>query len=231
MASTHSPRKTTAPAKKTTAKKTTTRAPRKPAAKQTAARLSLVKPDTDTRATVVDLRHPLPARRRPAGPYTLAQLTEARAALASAMAQLPVPHILWLTQIDGRAAARLTDGTHLIHTHHRDPEFTAYLRCPTGGIHTELVTNERDLKAARAITRTCTRRHDNTDPAAGTYDWHKAATLGVQTIVPTRLSPLNAGLQAVKKTTADTQPMSTSEIAAHIAEQFAADTPKEHPEP
>lgn len=232
MPRTTSPRKTT-PAKKATAKKTATpRAPRKTTAKKTQPRLSLVKPDD--RATVVDLRHPLPTRRRNfTGPHTPAQITEARAALASAMAALPVPHILWLTQIDGRAAARLTDGTLLIHTHPRNPEFTAYLRCPTGGLHTELVTNTTDLTAARAVTACCNRRHDNTDPAAGTYDWHKAITLGIQTIVPTRLSPLNAGLQAAKKATADTQSMSLDEIGAHIAEQLAADTEqtKEHPQP
>lgn len=227
---TSSPAKNTA-AKKPAAKRATR--PRKAAAKKPAPRLSLVKPDD--RATVVDLRHPLPTRRRNfTGPHTPAQLTEARAALASAMARLPIPSILWLTQPDGRAAARLTDGTFLIHTHHRAPEFTAYLHCPTGGLHTELVTNAADLTAARAVTGCCNRRHDDTDPAAGTYDWHKAITVGVQTIVPTRLSPLTAGLQAAKKTTADTQPLSTDEIAAHIAEQLAADgneTTKEHPQP
>jgi hypothetical protein len=216
MARTSSPRKTTA--KKTTARKTT-------AQKTTAA-------PAENAGTVVQLRPKLATRRRTAaGEYTPAQLTEARAALASAMAQLPVPHILWLTQIDGRAAARLTDGTHLIHTHHRAPEFTAYLRCPTGGLHTELVTNQADLKAARAGTACCNRRHDDTDPAAGTYDWHKAITLGVQTTVPTRLSPLNAGLKTAKKATADTQPLSTADIAAHIAAQLADQNPKEHPEP
>jgi len=249
-----------APAKKAAAK----RAPAKPRAtrtprtrKTTSPALSLVKEQPTVQpqpaVTLVDLRKPLKARRRNfVGTHTTAQLVEARACLASAMAQLPVPHLLWLTQIDGRAAARLADGTHLIHTHHRAPEFTAILRCPTGGLHTELVTNDRDLRAARTITATCTRRHDDTDPGAGGYDWHKAATLGVQKLIPARLSPLNVGLQAVKKATAktqpldlnviadglaaraaDTQPMSSEQIAAHIAEQLAADTDqtREHPEP
>lgn len=228
----------TTPAKKTTAKRTTTpakpRAPRTRTTRKATPALSLVKEDTTPRTnTVVDLRHPLKTRRHNiVGTHTSAQLTEARACLASAMAALPIPHLLWLTQIDGRAAARLADGTLLIHTHHRAPEFTAILRCPTGGLHTELVTNDRDLKAARAITGTCTRRHDDTDPAAGGYDWHKAITLGIQKVIPARLSPLNAGLQIVKKTTADTQSMSLDEIGAHIADQLAADTEqtKEHPQ-
>ena len=237
---TRTAKKTTeGPAKKTTAKRTTTTAAAaRPARKRTPRKtatpaLSLVKEQPDT-ATVVDLRRPLQTRRRDfVGPHTPAQLAEARATLAAAMAQLPVPSLLWLTQIDGHAAARLADGTHLIHTHERAPEFTALVRCPTGGLHTELVTNPADLKAARAVTATCNRRHDDTDPSAGTYDWHKAVTLGVQTVVPTRLSPLNAGLQTAKKANADTQSMSLDEIGAHIAEQLAAETEqtKEHPQP
>ncbi|WP_399559396.1 hypothetical protein [Streptomyces chartreusis] len=213
-------------AAKTTAAKPATGTSRKRAPrKTTTAALALVKDDT---ATVVDLRHPLPVRRRHfVGTHTKPQIIEARAALASAMAALPVPHILWLAQPDGRAAARLTDGTHLIHTHQRAPEFTALLRCPTGGLHAEHVTNTADLTAARAVTATCTRRHDDTDPAAGGYDWHKAITLGVQKITPTRLSPLNAGLKTAKKATEDTQSMSLDEIGAHIADQLAADTSKE----
>lgn len=232
-----------APARKATGRKTTaaSRPARPRARKATAPALSLVKEQHDKAteppaptATVVDLRYALPVRRRRfVGTHTKAQIIEARAALASATAQLPIPHILWLAQIDGRAAARLADGTHLIHTHERAPEFTAILRCPTGGLHTELVTNERDLKAARAITATCTRRHDDTDPGAGTYDWHKATTLGIQKLIPARLSVLNVGLQAAKKATAETQPMSEKEIADGLAARAAAaddETPKEHPE-
>jgi hypothetical protein len=231
----------TPPAKKTTTKKTTARAPRKTTTKKTTPTpaLSLVKPgDTTTTATVVDLRDPLPVRRRYfVGTHSRARIVEARACLASAAAQLPIPHLLWLAQIDGRATARLADGTYLVHTHERAPEFTAYLRCPTGGLHTELVTNDRDLKAARAITKTCRRRHDGTDPAAGGYDWHKAATLGVQKLIPARLSPLNAGLKTAKKAMAKTQPMNTAEIAEGLAQRAAAntnpgiETAKEHPEP
>ncbi|MFG2276735.1 hypothetical protein ACGFNY_44130 [Streptomyces chartreusis] len=195
--------------------------------KTTATGLALVK---DTPQTVVDLRKPLQIRRRYfVGEHTSAQIVEARAVLASAMARLPIPSLLWLAQIDGRAAAVLADGTRLVHTHERAPEFTAILRCPTGGLHAELVTSDQDLRAARAVTATCNRRHDDTDPAAGTYDWHKAATLGVQKLIPARLSPLNAGLQTAKKATEDTQSMSLDEIGAHIADQLAADQPKEHP--
>jgi hypothetical protein len=218
------PAKKTAPAKRTPAKKTT--AAKKPALAKTTAAPS-------TGATVVDFRKPLPVRRRLfVGPHTHAQIVEARAVLASATARLPIPSLLWLAQADGRAGARLGDGTHLVHTHEREPEFTAVLRCPTGGLHTELVTNDEDLRAARAITRTCTRRHDDTDPAAGAYDWHKAITLGVQKLVPARLSPLNVGLQAAKKAAAKTQPLPEREIAAGLADRAAdTETPKEHPQP
>jgi hypothetical protein len=209
-------------ADKTTGTKKTTRTPRDPAA-----RLSLVKDTPTVQATIVDLRRPLPTRHRNfTGPHTKAQITEARACLASAMAALPVPHILWLTQTNGHAAARLTDGTILIHTHERAPEFTAYLR-------TELVTNTRDLNAARAITGTCNRRHDDTN-GDSPYDWHNAVTRGIQKLIPARLSPLNAGLQAVKKTTAKTQPLDLAQIAEGLAAR-AADTAtepaKEHPQP
>lgn len=201
------------------------RTPRKP----NAAALSLVK---DTPQTTVDLRKPLKVRRRRfVGEHTSAQIVEARAVLASAMARLPIPSLLWLAQTDGRAAATLADGTRLVHTHERAPEFTALVRCPTGGLHAELVTSDQDLRAARAVTATCNRRHDGTDPAAGGYDWHKAATLGVQTVVPSRLSPLNAGLQTAKKANADTQSMSLDEIGAHIADQLADEQPKEHLQP
>jgi len=223
---TRTAKKTTeAPAKRTTAAAARPARKRQPRKPSTTA-LSLVKEQPDT-ATVVDLRKPLKVRRRHfVGAYTRPQIVEARAALAAAMARLPIPSILWLTQPDGHAAARLADGTHLIHTHERAPEFTALLRCPTGGLHAEHVTNHADLTAARAVTATCNRRHDDTDPGAGTYDWHKAITVGVQTIVPTRLSPLNAGLQTAKKATEDTQSMSLDEIGAHIAEQLAHEAPK-----
>jgi hypothetical protein len=228
---------TPTPAKKTTAKRTPAK-PRTPRTRKTTTPvLSLVKEQPTVQpqptVTLVDLRKPLKRRRRNfTGPHTPAQLTEARACLASAMAGLPIPHILWLTQINGHAAARLADGTHLIHTHHRNPEFTAILRCPTGGLHTHLVTNNRDLKAARTITGTCTRRHDDTDPGAGGYDWHKATTLGIQKLIPARLSPLNAGLKTAKKATAKTQPMNTAVIAEGLAARAAANTdPKPAKEP
>ena len=122
--------RTTTSTRKTAAKKTTAR---KPAARK-------------TRATVIDLRHPLPVRRRNfVGPHTSAQITEARATLASAMARLPVPSILWLTQPDGRAYAKLPNGTLLIHTHPTNPEFDAYIPCRHGALHQHLVTTARDL--------------------------------------------------------------------------------------
>jgi hypothetical protein len=185
---------TPTPAKKTTAKRTPAK-PRTPRTRKTTTPvLSLVKEQPTVQpqptVTLVDLRKPLKRRRRNfTGPHTPAQLTEARACLASAMAGLPIPHILWLTQINGHAAARLADGT-------------------------------------------CTRRHDDTDPGAGGYDWHKATTLGIQKLIPARLSPLNAGLKTAKKATAKTQPMNTAVIAEGLAARAAANTdPKPAKEP
>ncbi|NUS82732.1 MAG: hypothetical protein HOY75_08260 [Streptomyces sp.] len=222
------------PVKDAPAEKQTGRRTRKGTAAKTEGRTLTVVEEPRSAATIVDLRRPLPVRYRTfVGTHTRAQIVEARAALASAMAQLPVPHLLWLTQPNGQASAVLADGTHLIHTHERAPEFTAIVRCPTGGRHAHLVTNAQDLKAARAITRTCTRRHDNTNPGAGGYDWHKAATLGIQQLVPAHLSRLGNGLTTAKAAVADTQPLSEQAIADHIEAQLAhqAEQPKEHPQP
>lgn len=227
----------TTPAKKTAAKRTTPAKPRTPRTRtrtQTAPALSLVKANTPPTATVVDLRKPLSVRRPHfVGPHTPAQLTEARATLASAAARLPVPHLLWLARIDGYAEAHLADGTRLVHVHERQPEFDAYIPCPTGALHQHRITTAAELEAARTATAACTRNHTDTGDGDGSgYDWHLAATRGVKRLVPARLSPLNAGLQTAKAAAADTQPMSLQEIGAHIAQQLAADTDtiKEHPE-
>ncbi|WP_309031330.1 hypothetical protein [Streptomyces alfalfae] len=185
----------------------------------------------DNRRTVVDLRKPLPTRRPHAhGPYTAAQLTEARAVLASATAQLPVPHLLWLTQIDGRAAARLADGTLLIHRGpgHR-PHFTALVRCPHGALHHHTITTAQQLREARADTALCTRQH-------GTDSQHQALTGRIQPPAdpaPSRVSRLGDALTTARLAAADTQPLSHDDIRAGLAARTAADqeTAKEHPQP
>lgn len=117
-------------------------------------------------STPTNPHKPLPVRRRDfTGPYTPHQLTEARAALASATAQLPIPTLLWLTQINGRAAARLGDGTLLTHNGpHHQPNFTAHIPCPHGALHEHTVHTAHDLATARTLTRTCTTPHGPQQP-------------------------------------------------------------------
>ena len=121
---TRTPRKTTA--KKTTAKKTTSPA-RKPAAKK-----ALPKTAPVNQATVVDLRRPLPVRRKVfVGPLGVVEQAAIRAALASAAARLPVPVSAWTGP-----RAQLADGTILTHTPAHAPSdltptFTAAIRCPS----------------------------------------------------------------------------------------------------
>lgn len=216
--------------RKTTAKKTT---PRKaPAARKTAAK---------AHGTVVDLRHPLPVRRRNfTGPYTPAQITEARAVLASAMARLPIPSLLWLTQPDGRAYAKLPNGTLLIHTHPTNPEFDAHIPCRHGALHQHLVTTARDLAEARAVTHACERPHATPTADEGTcLDWDKAINYGV---APTRtpktgvIVQLRAGARRAAHTLHDdTEPLNLTDITAGLRDRAAAtadtDQPKEHPQP
>lgn len=212
------------PAKKTTAKKATARTPRKRTTKATPA-LTLVQPskDTDT-ATQVDTRPRLAVRRRAfVGPMGPSEQAAVRAALTSAALLLPVSARAW----DG-STANLADGTLLIHNPGPDRLFTAQIACRRGSIHGYPITSADDLKTARAVTRACERRHADSTPAddGAELNWHKALDHGIQ-----HTSRLGEALQAVKKTVADTQPMSTDAIAAHIAAQLADDQPKEHPQP
>lgn len=211
-----------APAKKTAAaRKTTTRPPRKTTAKKTTA---VTKPSP----TLVDLRHPLPVRRRSfVGPMGATEQAAARAALASAMAQLPIPTAAW----EG-PTARLADGTVLTHTDTRLPahnlhsgqpaQFTAVIRCPHGAIHTHTIHTALDLHRARLITAQC-------DQQTTSPEHDQAITRGVQrNAIPPQ--PL-ARLQIARKATADTQPLTEAEIAAGLAARADTETPKGHPQP
>lgn len=216
------------PAKKATAKKATARkrAPRKTIA------LTLVnpgdatpEPDTATQANVRPNPFGNLKRRRlfvgPMGPNEQAAI---RAALASAALRLPVPVRTW-----NGSQAQLADGTLLIHNPGYDRAFTAHIACRTGAIHGYPITHADDLKTARALTKACERRHTDKTPGDDgiELDWHKAIARGIQHT--TRLAD---GLTTAKKAVADTQPLSTDAIAAHIAEQLAhTEDAKEHPQP
>ncbi|MET9436957.1 hypothetical protein [Streptomyces sp. NPDC006551] len=114
------------------------------------------------RLTLVDLRRPLPVRRI-VGPPNTAQLAEARAALASAMARLPIPVLAWHAT-GNRAYARLTDGTLLTHDGDHTPLFTAWTPCPNGAHHATTVTNPSTLHTARMAALDCTDTHGTPIP-------------------------------------------------------------------
>ncbi|MEU6054277.1 hypothetical protein ABZ829_28130 [Streptomyces xanthochromogenes] len=173
--------------------------------------------------TLVDLRHPLPVRRpRFTGPPTPAELTEARAVLASAAARLPIPHLAWHAPGGRRARAVLTDGTVLTHAAHRAPVFIAHLPlCPCGAIHETTITSATQLEAARAAAATCTRQH--TDDAA-----HYALITGIPVAPAPKapaVHPLGEGLHRAKAAAADTQSLALADITATLEQA------KEHPEP
>lgn len=210
---------TPAPAKKATTKRTTPtkpRAPRTRAARNATPALSLVKEQTaqdDTKqpaATIVDLRHPLPVRRRLfVGPHTPAELAAIRAALASAAARLPVPVRSW-----NGPTAQLADGTVLTHTPtfattDQPPAFTAAIRCRHGAVHVYPVHNALDLSRARLLAHQCDQRADQPKPPA--------------------VHALPEGVRRAEATKADTQPLTTAEITAGLEARADNDQAKEHP--
>ena len=219
-------------AKKAPAKRTTATKPRTPRARapRKATALSLVKEThekaTEATGTVVDLRYPLKPRRKLfVGPMDAHEQAGARAALASAMARLPIPVAAW-----NGPTARLTDGTRITHTDTRlpahnlangqPPTFTAHIPCPHGGIHQHTVHTTLDLAEARAVTRICNTPHGgiNADQAIRDGVTHTPDTQPVLI------------LQDAIPRVADTQPLSTQTIADGLTARAADnDTPREHP--
>jgi hypothetical protein len=213
---TNRPGTSTAPPAKKTAKKT---AAKKTTAKRTTAPAKTATPKTTKPGpTLVDLRDPLPVRRRNfVGPCTPTETAAARAALASAALQLPIPVRTW-----NGSTAQLTDGTLLIHNPGPDRTFTAHIACRHGAIHGYPIRSLRDLGEARAITRACARPH-------GCVNADQAITNGVSTIPP-KPDPVLALREGIRRA-ADTQPLTADEIAAGLAVRADNDQMKEHPEP
>lgn len=171
---------------------------------------------------------PLPVRRRDfTGPYTPHQLTEARAALASVTAQLPIPTLLWLTQINGRAAARLGDGTLLTHNGPaHQPNFTAHIPCPHGALHEHTVHTAHQLAEARATTTLCQTPH-------GTPDQDTAITRGTTPTTQPKTSAvlqLHEGVHRAQAAATDTQPLALDDITTGLTTHADNDTAKEHPQ-
>ncbi|MFD5848335.1 hypothetical protein [Streptomyces chartreusis] len=224
------------PAKKPTGRKPAAagapRTPRKRTPrKATAPALSLVK---DTPETLVDLRKPLPVRRRlfvgPMGPNEQAAI---RAALDSARLLLPITVRTW-----NGSQALLADGTLLIHNPGPDRFFTAHVACPHGAIHGWPINSHTDLREARGVTRTCV--HPHADPTADPDDiqiehhWDKAITRGVLPASrpkPPAVQFLREGVRRAEAAKADTQSLDLNDIAEGLAARAAAEQPKEHPQP
>lgn len=163
------------------------------------------RPATTTQAqranlTLVDLRHPLPVRRRIVGPPTPEILAEARAALASAWCRLPIPVLAWHA-IPGTAYARLHDHTLIVHTGGHTNQFTAWVPCRHGAHHAHQINSPAALNTARAEAAGCTTPH--TDP-----DTHHALTTAIAAAEPepTARPRLTDQLKTVKneRTLADT---------------------------
>lgn len=185
--------------------------------------LTLVPPTPEPPAFAA-FRAPLPPRPHRTGPLKPSEQAAARAALDSAALRLPISAWAW-----NGSTAQLGDGTLLIHNPGPDRTFTAHIACHHGSIHGWPIRTEHDLKAARAITRACERRHAHNTPADNglSYDWDKAIQRGI-----TPSHRVTEGIATARTVNTDTQPMSVDEIGAHIAAQLAtADTAKEQPQP
>ncbi|MEU5741997.1 hypothetical protein ABZ784_28895 [Streptomyces tendae] len=216
--------RTTTPKKtaKKTAKKTT--APR--TRKQTAPRLSLVKPT------------PPNLTRRPRDFMTD---TQGFAVLAARLAGITTPSIrAWRDHHDGTTTRPLHDGSTLHYT-----LATRTLRwqavCPMGAIHEYVLTSPSTAAAARVHADLCQTEHaDLSVIPALTADELEA--LGIHS-GPTWARPLPGEpatesiplpARSVARATAsaaDTQPLSRDEITAGLAARADNDQPKGHPQP
>ncbi|WP_093803941.1 hypothetical protein [Streptomyces sp. Wb2n-11] len=155
--------------------------------------------------TLVDLRHPLPVRRRTIGPASPQVLAEARAARASAWCRLPIPVLAWHA-IPGTAYARLHDGTLIVHTGGHTNQFTAWTPCRHGAHHAHQVDSHGALNAARGEAAACTTPHAETDA-------HQALTTAITAAEPEPTS----------------RPRLTAQLKTVKNGRSLADTPKEHP--
>lgn len=194
----------------------------------TAKKTKTVTPPAGDRATRVDLRYPLTARRKLfVGPMGAPEQAAIRAALASAAARLPVPVRAWTGPV-----ARLADGTVLTHTPahaatDQPPQFIAHVPCAHGAHHEYLIRSARDLAGARAVTRTCQGPHASADADT-------AITHGVTPAAPPKppaVLQLREGVRRAAAATTETQPLSLTDIADGLTVRASADdeTPKEHP--
>lgn len=203
--------------RKTTAKKTATAAKKTAPARKPAAKKALPKAAPVNTDTVVDVRPPLPVRRRVfVGPMGVTEQAAIRAALAAAKAALFVPVSAWHGPV-----AHLADDTTLTHTPahattDQTPTFRAAIACPHGSIHPYTIHTAQELQRARLLTAQCA-GCIKPDPADEPHQ-------------KTPVRALGDALTRARSATAETQPMSRDDIAAGLA-QRADDQAKEHPQP
>jgi len=208
------------PARKRTTRKTTAGTPK----------LSLVKP-----------RKPLPAREKP-----FMTDVQGYATLACRMVGITTVNIRdWRDHRDQTCTRRLRDGSTL-HYNLTTRTLTWQAICPMGAIHAYTLASPSLAAAARVHADLCTQPHADLShikrltpdelEALGllqTPTWARPDLLGdditetIQVPLPEqRDRALGDELTHSTNAVDETQPMSTDQIAAHIA-----DTAKEHPQP
>ncbi|MFJ3699574.1 hypothetical protein ACIPW9_36535 [Streptomyces sp. NPDC090052] len=136
--------------------------------------------------------------------------TAIRAYYVAQLRGLPVRQIRdWTPTASGATTSRGQYGT-LTHTPSAPHPFQAGIPCATGTTHTYPIRHGADLRAAEQHAAACTSRH------------------GAPTVLH-----LADGLHRADTSAADTQKLSTAEIADGLAARAAADDdqPKEHPQP
>lgn len=221
-------KKTATPAKKTAAARTRKTTPGKTAAKKPPTRLALVEtpPPTDKPTRIRDF-------------ITDAQIYATHAAK---QAGIPIHRIReWTDHHDGTATRALKDGT--LHYTHETRTLTWQANCRMGAVHTYVIGSPSTAAAARVEAATCAEVHDDLAEAGKplipaereamgflqTPTWASKDVIGEEPTVsiPVDEEPVAQAIASA----ADTQPMSTDAIAAHIAAQLADQTPKEHPQP
>jgi hypothetical protein len=246
MTSTRAAKKTAvtpAPAKKAAAKRTAPAKARTPRKRTTTRKTTPGAP----KLSLVKTAPPLPARENPF-------MTDIQgfATCAALIAGITTPSIRdWRDHRDGTCTRQLRDGSHL-HYNLATRTLTWQATCPMGATHEYPLPSRSAACAARLHAAACTQPHtDLTTIPALTADelealgLHAGPTLapdaleaaGDNTTTTTQIIPipevkqthrtLADQLTASGKGIADTQPMSTDQIAAHIA----TETAKEHPQP
>lgn len=235
--------KAPSPAKKTTARKATTR--KTAAAEPGKATKKATTSAARTKST------PAPVKKATAWPefITHKMITAHYQARLHGLPTLAIRD--WRELPDGTAALHFPSGARLDHTPAEDAPFHANTPCPHGSIHRHPVRTPADLTEAEQTAKDCT-EHAGSAKSANIAltpvtpaskpepaEAKKPTTPPLDAIGEAPTQSIRVPIPLLKQThrtlgdqltksgngVADTQPMSTAQIAAHIAE-----TAKEHPQ-